>query len=242
MATSWTSSSGSSLSYTTTGTESGTTTQTLDYDSSMGVSFGSEEETQGGTAIAVGGDAFAVGEETIATGDIDLEITDMGTTVVASGSSTFEASSESSGGDTAYASADTTVAVSSGGKIIAWDINSTNTLQTDDYSEWSASSTTGAVAIYDDAPATDQTGSGSTTDTAISGGNETDQATVDPETAEFQLNDDPSIWELDSGNIATLDVDAVAYGQDTFISVDASILTVENQLSTVTAMAVGAVG
>jgi hypothetical protein len=241
MATSWTSSSGSSLSYTTTGTGSGSTTQTSDYNSSMGVSSTSGEETQGGTAIAVGGDAFAVGEETIATGDIDLEITDMGTTVVANGSSTFEASSQSGDGDTAYASADTMVAVSLGGTVIAWDIDSSNTLQTDNYSEWSASSTTGAVAIYDDAPTTDLTGSGSTTDAATSGG-EMDQATVDPETVEFQLDDAPSLWDLDSGNIATLDVDAVAYGQDTFISVDASILTVENQISTVTAMAVGAVG
>jgi hypothetical protein len=207
----------------------------------MGVSLPTEEETGDGTAIAVGGEAFAVGEETIATGDIDLEIVDMGATTVASGSSTFEASSRSDGADTAYASADTMVALSPGGTTIAWNIESSSTYQSDTESQWDASSTTGTVSIYEDEPQTGSTSSGSMSDAAVSSDDESPQATGDPGSLDIQLDDTQILWDLDAGNIATLDVDAIAYGEDSFLSVDASILTVEDQLSTVSGLAIGGV-
>jgi hypothetical protein len=200
-----------------------------------------EEETGGGTAIAVGGEAFAVGEETIATGDIDLEIVDMGATTVSSGSSTFKASSQSEGADTAYASADTMVAVSPGGKTIAWNIESSSTYQSDTESQWDASSITGAVAIHQDEPQTGATSSNSTSDAAVSNVDESPQDTGNPGSLDFQLDDTQVLWDLDAGNIATLDVDAIAYGEDSFLSVDASILTVEDHLSTVSGLAIGGV-
>jgi hypothetical protein len=239
MSMSWTSSSGYSLSYSTSGTESGSTLQTLDYQSAAGVSSEPVEETDG-TAMVVSGEAFAVGDETVATGDIDLEINDMGTTTVASGSSTFEASSMSGDGDTAYASADTKVAVSSGEKTISWNFDSSSTLQTEDVSEWSASSTTDALAIYQDGEDAGSTGSGTTSKAESE--SETPQATGDPETAGFELDEAQFTWDYDSGNIAMLDIDAAAYGQDTFISVDASMLTVEDELSAVSGIVIGAVG
>ena len=241
MGTSWTSSSGSSFSFSTSGSQSGTTTSTSDYTSSMGVSLPMEEETGGGTAIAVGGEAFAVGEETIATGDIDLEIVDMGATTVSSGSSTFKASSQSEGADTAYASADTMVAVSPGDKTIAWNIELSSTYQSDTESQWNAGSTTGAVAIYQDEPQTGATSSGSTSDAAVSNVDESSQDTGNPGSLDVQLDDTQVLWDLDAGNIATLDVDAIAYGEDSFLSVDASILTVEDHLSTVSGLAIGGV-
>jgi hypothetical protein len=243
---SWSSTTGSSLSFKTSETGSGSTTVTSDYESSMGVSSGSGEETGTATVMAVGGDATAVGEETIATGDIDLEIKDMGTTTVASGSATFEASSESDGGDTAYATAVTEVALSPADTIYTWNVESSSTVQTDDVSEWSASSTTGVLALYDDeSEDTNSSGSTDTTTAEDDSEGETPQVTGDAEIADLQVDDEPLTaftLDYDSGNIADLTIDAAAYGQDTFISVDASILTVEDQLSTVYGMVYGAVG
>ncbi|UEM24587.1 hypothetical protein JL100_030710 (plasmid) [Skermanella mucosa] len=189
------------------------------------------------------GEAFAIGEQTIAEGDIDLEITDLGTTTVASGTSSFSATSQSGSDNTAYASAETSAAISPGGKTVAWSLETSNTAQSEGESEWSVSSTTGSLVVYDSSPGTGTDSSslgtstgGGTADTQASAGTpdspESGNAAIDPLSA----------WEFDMGNIAVLDIDASAYGQDTYISVDGSILTVENQLSTVSALVIGGVG
>jgi hypothetical protein len=178
-------------------------------------------------SVLVGGEGNAVGEDTLVDADISCRLIDRGAVTVAFGSASFE-SIAVSGDDLVFASA-ITFAEISGADLVLTLTRSTSTNCSEDGSSFaSEQSTTRYVAIdfqdfdflggplvlnYDDA------------------GRYLGQNSCRCNDSGFQIE----------GNVAQLETDASAEGENTLVDEAASLLTVEDQLSSVTAVVVTAV-
>jgi hypothetical protein len=220
------------------GTAGESAVQTQNGETTIAIQTGSPgADDDDGMVASLGGEAIAVGDDTAAIGTIEGQINDTGTATIAEGSASFTASGESSGGDPAYASATTHGAVSSADTIVTVTSRSSETLQTNEGSEWTETSTIDLLAVdfnlSNASPASastgEQTGAGS------------DQQSDTLEIDEPIPLDDFASGDLD-GNFALIVVDVTAHGDDTLALVEVSALTVEDELSVISGYALFGIG
>jgi hypothetical protein len=172
-------------------------------------------------AAFVGAEGNAVGHDTLVDVDIFNRATDMGSFTVAYGDAAVRSDAVSQDG-TAFATALTFADISGADFVfVFYDTSSTSFSKRGvAYSE--ETSHTSYIAIDFD-------------DFDIAGG----PVVVD----EFEIaaSGSRSVFPRIDGNVATLDVDALAQGQDTLVDVQSSVLTVEDQISSISAIVVTAV-
>jgi hypothetical protein len=174
----------------------------------------------------LGGEGTAVGEETLVDAEIFSRLLDFGTVTIAFGTAEFT-SVAGSGEDAAFAAATTFADVS--GADLVFVFNKTGSTSSDCDSSYAAEfSETSFIAI--------------------------DFERFDFAEGQLTFNFDATLSYLVGcgqcgngripdidGNVALLDVDALAQAQSTFVDVLSSILTVEGQLSSVSAVTVSGV-
>jgi hypothetical protein len=178
-------------------------------------------------ASLLGGDGAAVGEDTLVDADIFSRLIDLGSVTIAFGTAKF-ASAAVSDQDPAFASATTFADVS--GADLVFVFNKTISTSSDCETSYATEmSTTTYIAI--------------------------DFEDFDFKEGQIAFNFDDALAYLNGcgrcsgsnipnieGNLSTLDVDAQALGENTLLDVLASILTIEDQLSSVSAVTVSSVG
>jgi hypothetical protein len=207
----------------------GSTLQTQNDDTSIGIQTGSlDPESGDGTIAILGGEAIAVGEDTAAIGTIEGEITDVGTAVIAQGSASFAATGQASGGDLAYASASTYGEASPADTLVTVTSTTSETLQTSDTSTWTETSTTNLLAV--DLDLSNTSGGSDATDGTDDSGSDQQSGSLDAD--EPPPSDERNSDSLD-GNLAIIEIDATAYADDTLVLVDASALAIEDELSVI---------
>jgi hypothetical protein len=165
----------------------------------------------------IGGEATAVGESTNASGNIYTRTFDKGAIKISFGSAQFEAGAKASDGDPTYAAADSYASASGA------DLFLTRT---------KVSSHGGQVG--------DQSYSGETSRTVYLA---LDIENVDLPRGPITINQrveksTPRGTGPNDGNVATVDVDAKAEAGHTYLGIDASALSMEDSLSTVSATVV----
>jgi hypothetical protein len=178
---------------------------------------------QGGVTTVLGGQSTAVGQDTLAEGSVSLQVKDAGPVTIVRGTTTFSATAQSTDSSTdsptAYASADTFAEVSGadrvhiktktmgqpdqGGDTDTWDTDT-----------WSATSTTRVFAI-------DVEGRTLPNSSASSKHQVKELSPADIDGVDID------------GNVAMVQADALVEGENTYASVDTSVLAVEDTLSTV---------
>jgi hypothetical protein len=178
-------------------------------------------------ASLLGGDGTAVGEDTLVDADIFSRLIDLGSVTIAFGTARF-ASAAVSDQDPAFAAATTFADVS--GADFVFVFNKTVSSSSDCNTSYAEEmSTTTYIAI--------------------------DFEEFDFKEGQIAFNFYDARAYLDGcgrcgqsnipnidGNLSTLDVDAQALGENTLVDVLASILTIEDQLSSVSAVTVSSVG
>jgi type VI secretion system secreted protein VgrG len=206
---------------TTSGTSTGVTntTSTGSSSSSTGITTivqtSSPDDSQGMSAV-LGGEALAGGTNTLTAGNLSGTLIGGGSVTSAELSASMVAASQSSTG-TAFAAADTFAGVSSGSEVLVGaTIQSASSNQSPTGSVATATSTTNLVA-YDIHPST-----GGSTGAGTDATGESDPF-AGADYAQASVNID--------GNIALIEFNAVAVGDDTFVGVDAFALAVEDELS-----------
>ena len=179
------------------------------------------------TISLLGGDGTAVGEDTLVDADIFSRLIDFGSVTVAFGTAKFSSAAVSDQ-DPAFAAATTFADVS--GADFVFVFNKTVSASSDCGTSYATeTSTTTYIAI--------------------------DFEEFDFREGQITYNFYSALTYLDGcercsgsripnidGNVSMLEVDAQALGQNTLVDVLASILTIENQLSTVSAVTVSSVG
>jgi hypothetical protein len=187
--------------------------------------------------MAVGGDATAIGENTLATGIVSAEIDATGGTTAATGSATFSATGQSEGDETAYASSYSFADVYGGETLVKLNYTTTSIHQTEEKTSWSetSSSTVSAVDVDSTQVFVDDTFD-SVTETPYS--DELDGSSGSDGQSYPEVDQDLTI----DGNLAYFEVDALALGDDTYLSLDATAIVVEDQMSTVSIFLAGGVG
>ena len=172
----------------------------------------------------IGGEGNAVGDDTIVDAEIFSRLVDLGRVSVAFGSAVFESTAVSTD-DLAFAAADTFLEVSGADFVISFTEKiSTSEPLGDSLVAKETSKVTFVAVDFEDFD--------------LLGG----PVVVSSNSAQY-LEFDGSRWchenthdQID-GNVAQLDVDAAAYSTTTLVDVFSSILTVENELSSVSALA-----
>ena len=179
------------------------------------------------TAV-VGGEGNAVGEHTLVDADIFSRLLDLGSVSVAFGRASFDAAAVSGDG-LLFAAADTFAAVAGADFVLIFTDESLMGVLEEGAVSAAESSTTRYVAIDFE-------------DFDLLGG----PLVIDYHDIERSHGRDCSCEcgaglnvQLD-GNVAQLNVDALANAETTLVDVSSSILTVEDQLSSVTAVVVTA--
>jgi hypothetical protein len=207
------------------GTNSGVTntSSTGSSSSSTGVTTivqTSSPDDSDGMSASLGGSAVALGTDTLTAGSLSGTLVDGGSATTADLSASMVGASQSPSG-TAFASAETSAGVLVGPDVlIGVTVNSASSTQNAAGSSAIATSTTKLAAIDIHAPTS-------------GGGTENDlSAPVGYAQADLDLD----------GNIALIEFDAIAVGDDTFVGVDAFVLAVEDELSLSGGLAELAVG
>jgi hypothetical protein len=179
------------------------------------------------TAV-VGGEGNAIGEQTLVDADIFSRLLDLGSVSVAFGSTNFTAAAVSGDG-LLFAAADTFAGVSGADLVFIFTDESLMGSLEEGALFAAESSTTRYVAI--DFEDFDLMGGPLVLDfQGTEGSHGRDH---------FREHSGDSNVQLD-GNVAQLNVDALASAETTLVDVSSSILTVEDQLSSVTAVVVTA--
>ena len=187
-------------------------------------------------ALVLGGEATAIGEDTLAAGSMSAELDAMGSVMTAEAGASFVAVAEATGDATAFVTADSFGGLSGADFLLVF---TSNTQIVDQGPDGSLAIATSDMMLY-----------GLDFDSIAAGGStETDPmldplaeselpATIDPATEDQDLYDLGSDIE---GNVAVLEITAEVSGPDTLLVVGASVLTVEDTLSTVTGEIIAAV-
>jgi len=175
------------------------------------------------TAAQIGGEGNAVGESTLVDAEIFCRQIDFGAVTVAFGTATFKSvATVESENDLAFAAADTFASVSGADLVVVFN-EKTSLSGRDGLSAIEVSKTSYIAVDFDDFD-------------LASGPLVVQAADIDAYNR--------CLKELIgmTGNVATLDVDALAVGGNTLVDVAATVLTVENQLSSVSALVETSVG
>jgi hypothetical protein len=178
----------------------------------------------------IGGDGTAIGEDTLVDANMFCRLMDLGSVTIGFGTAVFKSAATSADGGMAFASAETFADVSGADFVFIFN----KTVWTDgsgDESPYATAYSTSTYIAIDfedfDFAEGQLTFNFYDTDGYLEGG--------------CGRCSDGSMLNL-AGNVAMLNADVQALAENTFVDVLASILTVEDQLSTVSAMAVSAVG
>ncbi|KLK93418.1 hypothetical protein AA309_08800 [Microvirga vignae] len=203
--------------------------RTQSNDTTIGIQTGSlGTDSDDGTVAVLGGEAIAVGDDTSAIGTIEGEVTDTGTAVIAEGSASFTATGEASDGELAYASASTYGEASPSDTLVTVTSASSETVQTSDKSTWTETSTTDLLVV--DFDLSNASGDSDVSSGSLDGGSDEQSNVVEAD--EPSLSDASTSVDLD-GNLAVIEIDATAYGDESLVLVDASALTIEDELSVI---------
>lgn len=171
--------------------------------------------------LSFAGEASAVGTDTVADGDMFARLVDHGAVTVGYGAAKFSAAAETTGGDTAFASAFSDAFVSGADFVLTWTWHRSLQLHSDGGQFAQDSSATFAIAI-------DFEGWDLRRGPIVIDGN-TEKSFAG------ELEWLPDL--LAPGNVATFDVDVQVKGENTYADVATSVLAVEDRLSFVTAVA-----
>jgi hypothetical protein len=170
-----------------------------------------------GLRLELGGEANAIGDDTHAAGSVSSKVVDTGKVTIASGSATFSASAQSSPDGTAYAAAYSYADVDGADIVLTRTRGATHTSQIDSQTYTAETSQTRVFAI-------DIEGFDLPRGPIVLGGTMWHGGSNRPQPIQ--------------GNVAGLTVEAEAHGDNTSVVVDATVLTVEDQFSGVSATAV----
>lgn len=187
-----------------------------------------DSDAGSGLSMELGGEATALGEDTYASGSVTGVIDGNGGTTTANGTVTFTAAALDVDG--AYTDAFSYAAVSGADIVLSSTSTSTTTVTTSGATYAAATSSTDITAIdlthvdFSDPIAVETGGAGPT----IGG-----DVNMVMETASTPLPD---------GNLALLDVNGFVFDENTFLTVDAYALTVEDALSLSGAIMLAEVG
>jgi hypothetical protein len=165
----------------------------------------------------IGGEATAIGENTYATGNVYSRTIDQGAIKISSGSADFRAAAQSSDSGPTYAAADS-YASASGADLFL----------------------TRTTVSSDSGKASGQSYSGETSRTVYRA---IDIEKVDLPKGPITINQTveknaPHGSGVTDGNLAAIDVDSTAAAEHTYVAIDASALTMEDSLSTISATVV----
>jgi hypothetical protein len=190
-----------------------------------------EDTDAGGLVVTFGGEANAVGTETLAEADLFSRVVDWGRVTTAYGTATFTAAAQAAEGQTAFASADTFFDFAGADFVMVFE--TTKSFQKAGQTIATETATLKFVAIdienWDSprGPVVVEASSASQFEKGLAG---------------WGCSGPGKGWgawykpvELE-GNVATLNVDSEAAGTNTLADADVSVLTVEDQLSTVAAI------
>lgn len=190
-------------------------TDTSPTDTALNSSDLFSPSSDGSMQTNIGGDALAVGDDTTASGEIDVQSISSGPLQLSAGMATFSAEAQSSGDDPVYADANTYAGASGADVVLAPTI----VLSEDGEGYEAETSQTFLLAVnidgYD-----------------LSGG----ALVIDPTLDSGSIDSGGGV--LGDGNVAVFDADASAQGDYTLIDVQYDVLTVSNQLSTVSGVVV----
>lgn len=193
----------------------------------------SSPDDSDGLAAEVGGSAIAVGDDTYAGGSIYGELSDNGAVTSVDLSTTMVAASEDS--ETADAWTDTFAGVSDGTEVLFSSTVNTQNSELDATGSTATSTSTTNLSAYDiqlepesttTVPAAEEEFSG-TIEQLESAPAPADGEDVGDIGSNWDIADD---WDID-GSIAVMEFEALAIGDDTLVSVDASVLAIEDELS-----------
>jgi hypothetical protein len=177
---------------------------------------------QGGVTTILGGQSTAIGQDTLAQGSVSLKVNDAGPVTIVRGTTTFSATAQSTDSSTAYATADTFAGVSGADRVHTRTTTMDQSDQDEDTSTWSATSTTRVFAIDIEGRTLPNSPASSIHQVKQLSPADIDGVDID-------------------GNVAMVQVDALVEGENTYVSVDTSVLAVEDTLSTVNASITGGI-
>jgi hypothetical protein len=174
---------------------------------------------QGGVTTILGGQSTAIGQDTLAEGSVSLQVKDAGPVTIVRGTTTFSATAQSTDSPTAYATADTFAEVSGADRVhtktkTMGQLDQGGDTDTWDADTWSATSTTRVFAIDVEGRTLPNSPASSKHQVKESSPADIDDVDID-------------------GNVAMVQADALVEGENTYASVDTSVLAVEDTLSTV---------
>jgi len=177
----------------------------------------SSPDGSGGLYAGLGGDAIASGDNTLTSADLSATMVDQGGLTALDGTVTTVAASESSGDTPAIADASTFVLVGGSELAISFTQNTAGTSQNHDGSAAYGTSTTTVIAY--DLPNQEQ---------AYQSLIQTPQApTSEGGTTPYTSGGE---HEFD-GNVALVNFDAAAIGEDSLLLIDAFAISLEDELS-----------
>jgi len=180
-------------------------------------------------AAVIGGEGNAVGENTLVDADIFSRLIDNGSVTVAFGTATFTAAAVSGNG-LVFAAADTFADVAGADVVLIFTDELMSSLEDGSLSAFERSTTRFVAIDFEEFD--------------LRGGpiviNSYDVDVLRDRGCSCMCGDDERVQI--EGNVAQLNVDATANATNTLVDVSSSVLTVEDQLSSVSAVAVTAVG
>jgi hypothetical protein len=219
------------------GTSTGVAVDTSTNDESESYSLTVDMTTQtsspddsDGLAAVVGGSATAIGDDTLTMGDISGELIDSGAVTSADLSATMVAASED--GESATALTDTYADVSDGTEVLfGYTVNTQSSTQNATGSTATSTSTTNLVAYEIDPDAAINTTGPVAGDDAADTISGDDLSGADdqpePDSTPSDVEDNGSL----DGNFASMEFEGFVAGEDTFVSLDAYTLAVEDEIS-----------
>jgi hypothetical protein len=179
------------------------------------IAYTSSPDGSDGMAASLGGTAAAGATDTLTTGSLSGTLADGGSATTAGLSASMLAAGQSPSG-TAFALAATSAGVEGGPEVVVGaTVNSANSTQGPTGSSAVATSTTNLAAVDIHAPTTGEDGGVGAAHDAFT------------PTSYAQANLD---LDLD-GNIALIQFDAIAIGDNTVVEVNATVLAAEGELS-----------
>jgi hypothetical protein len=213
---------------TSTSTATNTSTGNETSSSSLAVEMTVQSTTSDGSdglSAALGGEATALGEDTLTVGSVSAEMEDGDAVTTLDGTATMVAASKDPDGG-ALALTDTFADVSDSAEFVfVVNVETSNSEQNEDGSTATSTSTIGVTA-YNLEP----TAAGSSIDTTAEPVSDDEVPEASDSLEDVSSSSSDADWDIE-GNIAVVEVDASATGDDTFVSVDAFALAIEDELS-----------
>ncbi len=220
-------------------------TQTFNsFTTQQSLSYASVPDSPG-LSMVIGGEATAIGEDTLAAASMTVEVDSTGLVTTALGSVSFVAAAVSPGHETAFATADSFGGMSGADFLL---VLTSNTQIVDQGPDESVAIATSSTMLYGADFGLAAADTSVATNSMLAPSTENEFPAIADFATSDQDHDTPAddFWdstgvEID-GNVAVLDIVAAVFGPDTLLDVEASVLTLDNTLSTISAEIIAAVG